>query len=133
MIDCAIIGDSIALGVARNNPACHAQAVSGITSRDHARTFVGRISAGSVLISLGSNDGDSQHSERYLRDVRQRVEAGSVTWLLSPNNERARVAVTAIARERGDRVIEIRPFVGSDRVHPTASGYHRISSIWRNR
>lgn len=132
MIDCAVIGDSIALGVARNNPRCHAQAVSGITSRDHARTFVGRVSANSVLISLGSNDGDA-NSERYLRAVRQRIESGTVTWLLSPNNQRARSAVALIAREHGDRVIEIRPFVGSDRVHPTASGYHRISSIWRER
>lgn len=131
MIDCAIIGDSIALGVANLNRSCQSQAVSGITSREHIHRFSQPIHASRVLISLGSNDDPGQSSEAWLRQVRARVVTGRVAWLLSPNNERANSAARRIASERGDMIIEVRPWVGPDRVHPTPAGYSRLSAIWR--
>jgi lysophospholipase L1-like esterase len=133
MIECAILGDSIAVGVAARNPECRVQAVVGINSHDYSVRFSQNISANLALISIGSNDASDPRSAAAIRLMRDRLTADQVTWLLSPNNARTSDMVRRIARERGDRVIEVRPFVGQDGVHPTSAGYHRLSSIWRNR
>jgi len=133
MIECAVLGDSIAVGVARSNTEYLMQAVVGINSNDYSLRFQQDISANRVLISIGSNDSSDPRSESAMRRMRDRITAEQVTWLLSPNNIRTSDIAKRIARERGDRIVEVRPFVGPDGVHPTTAGYHRLSSIWRNR
>lgn len=39
-----------------------------------------------------------------------------------------RQAMMQVAAESGDRVIDTAPFVGPDRLHPTAAGDHRIAA-----
>ena len=131
MIECAVLGDSIALGVARSHPTCQVQAVIGIGSDAYLSRFVHTVNARQVLISIGSNDPLIGDLVPAMRRIRARVIADEVTGLLSANNANAAAAVRTVASQHGDRVINISPFIGSDRVHPTAPGYYRLSSMWR--
>ena len=42
----------------------------------------------------------------------------------------SREAALNVARIFGDRVIEVRPHVSTDGVHPTGTGYRRIADMW---
>ena len=92
----------------------------------------GGIESNRVLISLGSNDFDRPGTEASLRAIRSRIHAIEVTWLLSANNRLARDVARLIAREHGDRVIDVRIFVGPDGVHPNPIGYHRMAAMWKS-
>lgn len=131
MISCAIIGDSIAAGVAQIRGECTAMAVVGITSMSWNHRYPHAISAREVLISLGSNDGNSPGSEAAMRQIRGRFADSRVTWLLSPNNPRTNSIASRIAAENGDRTIEVSMVHRPDRVHPTASGYRQLANDWR--
>jgi lysophospholipase L1-like esterase len=127
-----VIGDSIAIGVSGFRPACSVIATKGISSAAWEQRNTGAIQANKVLISLGSNDSDRSDTERSLRSIRSRLLSAEVTWLLSANNRRASEIARSIARERGDRVIDVRMVVGPDGVHPTPTGYHRMAAMWKS-
>jgi lysophospholipase L1-like esterase len=132
MIDCAILGDSIAVGVHYQRPECYYRAVSGISSSSFIRRFPDRVSANKVLISLGSNDGNANDTRAALETLRGLITDGEVTWLLSANNPAAYDIARAIAVRYRDRVLEVGSVVGRDRVHPTAAGYRELANGWRN-
>lgn len=131
MIECAILGDSIALGIGRLQPACQVQAVVGIGSEAYLSRFIHTVNARQTLISIGSNDPLLGDLVPYIRHMRSRVISDEVTWMLSANNANAAAAVRTVAAEHGDRVVSIAPFLGPDRVQPTPPGYYRLSSMWR--
>jgi len=57
MLECLILGDSIAVGVAQFRPECVAYAKGGINSRQWVNSYITKNrSANTVIISLGSND-----------------------------------------------------------------------------
>ena len=131
MIDCAVVGDSLAVGVAVHVPQCARLARVGINTADFARVY--RIpSATQVLISLGSNDRSVSESQlrEQLSNIRSTVTHGTVTWLISANVAQARRAVQVLAAHWGDRVIDAQPWVGADRVHPHHRGYGIIADQW---
>lgn len=131
MIECLILGDSIAQGVAQSLPACESRTWVGITSEQFVRRNTGSLTARHVLISLGSNDGASHHTFTALQRLRSDISGAQVTWLLSANNPRASEAALQVSRMYEDRVIQMRPLVGRDGVHPTSTGYNRLAHIWR--
>jgi lysophospholipase L1-like esterase len=131
MIDCMILGDSIAQGVARLRPQCAQITQQGVNSLTFNTHLLQNVHARHVLISLGSNDVGTPDLSRHLVSIRSRIQTGQVTWLLSANNPRAAEQVQQIARSHGDRVIQVRLVVGSDGVHPSATGYHRLNQMWR--
>jgi len=129
MIDCLIMGDSIAEGTKMFMPQCVAVAKSGINSKQFNSKFVyGHRDRGAevVIISLGSNDvGIKTYNELY--KLREHVRAERVYWVL-PNPERfTRQAndVKLIAVSFGDTVIGTGKY-SPDNVHPTNSGYKEI-------
>lgn len=128
-MDCMIIGDSIAVGIAQHRQ-CETRATVGISSDLFNRRYPQPIRSNRVLISLGSNDGPRWETDSALRLLRTRITANSVTWLLSSNNEISRSIVVSIAHEYGDRLLDVRPLVSSDRIHPTANGYRQLSILW---
>ena len=128
-LECAILGDSIAVGVAQHRRYCYRDAVVGITSQNFTKRMT-LINANHVLISLGSNDSPTMNTESNLLKIRNSVAADTVTWLLSANNPSAHSAAKTVAATFHDRVIEVKPFVGYDGVHSTIAGYRSIADLW---
>lgn len=131
MMDCMILGDSIAQGVAATRPQCAQITQRGITTPEFSRVLIQQVHARHVLISVGSNDWGVGDMHRHLTQIRSRIQSGEVTWLLSANNAQAAQQVQQVARTHGDRVIQVSLVVGSDGVHPSPAGYHRLNQMWR--
>jgi hypothetical protein len=112
MIDCAVVGDSIALGVGTEMHRCVVNATVGLPSAD----IIGRVQeANIVVISAGSNDARSPDLEHNLRAIRERAAHSKVIWI-SPMDPRAAAAVQRVARLHGDRVVHFTP--RPDHIHP---------------
>lgn len=128
MLDCLVLGDSIALGVGQARPDCRTIAVAGISSDYFVQIFPGAPQARTAVISLGVNDGDGIATADNLAKLRGRVLADTVYWLVSGTNQRIRDAVQASAGRSGDRLIDVTPLAGADHIHPDRSGYARLAS-----
>lgn len=118
MIDCLLLGDSIAVGVGRARPECAVQAEVGIGSAAFLRKHGGPHKADTVAISLGSNDAVDIRGP--LTALRRQVEARRVYWILPAKSGPQERAVIDIARENGDAVLTFKP--GADGVHPATYG-----------
>ena len=124
MLDCLILGDSIAVGVGMARPECMTIAEVGITSDDFAYAYHGPPGAVRVIVCLGSNDkGDSSEALSYLR---QRIN-GQVIWIL-PARRYQQAPVRKLAQRFGDRTVSI-PSVRRDGVHP--ADYRRLADLTR--
>lgn len=127
MLECLIVGDSIAVGVSQVRPECASIAKSGINSRDwNARNMQRLKPTRTLIISLGANDLRTHNTEGNVRSLRTNAQASRVFWLL-PNETLKPAAVAAVkkvAAEFGDTVID-RPKtnMSADGVHPTYKGY----------
>ena len=129
MLDCMIIGDSIAVGTAQARPECVSYAKSGWNSWAWNKDYLLQASAQpakTIIISLGANDHKGIKTEQELRKMREAVKGNRVFWI-SPGKERrpiAQDAIERIAQEYGDTVIS-RPLnhMSADGVHPTGRGY----------
>ena len=124
MLECLILGDSIAVGVGMARPECMTVAEIGITSEDFAYTYRGPPGAQRVIVCLGSNDkGDSTEALAYLR---QHIN-GRVIWIL-PAQRTRQAAVKKMAQRFGDKTVTI-PSVRRDGVHP--ADYRRLADLTR--
>ena len=129
MIDCMIIGDSIAVGTSQARPECVSYARGGWNSWQWNKDYLGRASekpAKTLIISLGANDHKGVKTEQELRKMRSAVKADRVFWI-DPGQDRKPVppdAMMRIAKEYGDIIIP-RPagHMSGDGIHPTGRGY----------
>ena len=133
MLECLILGDSLAVGVGQVRTECVTRAKSGINSYDYVNRYLlhtkGDAQAKHVIISLGSNDTAKINTFEELDTLRQLVQADRVYWILPAIKEEKRKAVWAVANKYHDSVIETRNHdLGPDRVHPTGKGYKTISN-----
>ena len=128
MLDCLIVGDSIAVGTAHFRPECVALAKSGINSHDWNKKNAGNnISARTVIISLGSNDTTHIRTIWELTQLREKVQADKVFWILPANKKDVREFVELVARDFGDTVLPIKG-LSKDGVHPTRTGYQELAT-----
>lgn len=129
MIDCMIIGDSIAVGTAMARKECVSYSRGGWNSWQWNKDYLSVASSKptkTLIISLGANDHKGVKTEEELRKMRSAVKADRVFWI-SPGLERKPVpqaAIEKIAKEYGDIVLP-RPekHMSADGVHPTGTGY----------
>jgi len=134
MLDCLIMGDSLAVGVGQIRKECITYAKSGINSYDYVNRHVLHTNgsdkqAKTVIISLGSNDTNKINTFEELDTLRQMVRADRVYWILPAIKEDKRKAVWAVANKYHDHVIEARNHdLSPDRVHPTHKGYTSIAN-----
>ena len=127
MIECLIIGDSIAVGVQQFKPECATYSKVGITSKNWNKAHGNKaLSAKNVIISLGSNDHTGIHSFKELMSIRTRTDADHVYWILPAINPNVQDHVQIIAKNYGDTVLVI-PELAKDGVHPTRSAYKQMS------
>ena len=134
MIDCLILGDSIAVGIHQARPECVAYAKGGWNTWQWNKEFIKNdLSAKTVIISLGSNDHKGVKTYDELFEMRQRVGAKNVFWILPAGNlpaggvpiEKIQTIVKELAAYYGDTVLPIRG-LQPDGIHPSWAGYKDI-------
>jgi lysophospholipase L1-like esterase len=131
MLECLIVGDSIAVGTSMARPECVSLSKGGINSSQWNKQNAGNnVTAKTVIISLGANDHRGIKTEDELRRLRTAVKADKVFWI-DPGQDRKPIphdAIVRIAREYGDIIIA-RPknHMSADGVHPTGRGYKIIA------
>jgi hypothetical protein len=128
MIDCLILGDSIAVGTHSAKPECEVRAQVGINSHNFNKKYKNDFTAKIVAISLGSNDDKNIKTINELIELRHRVQADKVYWILPANDSRIQEVVENVATMFEDWTIRI-PHLSPDGVHPTIKGYKRIGEI----
>ena len=128
MLECMIIGDSIAVGTRVHLSKCEVVAESGISSKGYNYKF-GNTStdARSVIISLGSNDHRNIKTKQELESLRSKIVSGKVYWILPAIKPLVQEAVRQVAKDNNDTIIEIK-HLQEDKIHPTAKGYKQIIS-----
>ena len=132
MLECLILGDSLAVGIGQVRKECVTHAVSGINSYNYVNRHVlntkGETQAKNIIISLGSNDTKNIDTYEELLALRQLVSAEKVYWILPNIKETKRKAVWEVARQFNDWVIDARGVDRSpDTVHPTYKGYKELA------
>jgi len=135
MLECVILGDSIAAGISAARPECVSMVKPGINSRDWwqhngHRPLIDMMEYHTVVISLGTNDLSLVPSFSYLELVRNKIRADRVLWIVpQPRFNEARTAVLSVADQFRDGIIEIpSKDLAKDQIHPTASGYKSLAA-----
>jgi lysophospholipase L1-like esterase len=127
MLECLILGDSIAVGIAQHRPECVAYAKVGINSRNWINQNITKeLSASTVIISLGSNDHKNVNTLKELFTLREVVKAKRVYWILPAIKPEVQEMVDIVADKFEDKILKI-PEVSKDKVHPTANAYRQLS------
>jgi hypothetical protein len=135
MLDCLILGDSIAVGVSQIRKECVAYVKSGINSRDFYnkhKTMLGeQKQVGTTIISIGPNDTKSIDTIKYANSIRENIK-GKVYWILPSETKKPEKfeIIKDVAKAWGDVVIE-RPKdkISGDGVHPTYAGYKELADL----
>jgi lysophospholipase L1-like esterase len=131
MIDCMILGDSIAHGISNLRKDCFSLAEIGINSAEYNRKYgqslmISETHTNITIISLGSNDSNNMLTEKELRRLRSSIKSSDVVWIVpGERKQEQRNAVVNVASSYNDRMIEI-PYYGPDGIHPTVRGYDEL-------
>jgi lysophospholipase L1-like esterase len=126
MLECLILGDSIAVGIAQHRPECATYVKVGINSYAWVNQNITKpLAAKTVVISLGSNDHQNIKTHRELHTLRELTKGDRVYWILPANKLEIQELVKQIAQEYGDVVLGFQP--SRDKVHPTAQGYRELA------
>ena len=127
MLDCLIVGDSIAVGTATARPECVAYAKGGINSYQWVNKNIDKmpLTAKTVIISLGSNDHKYVKTEKELQTIRELTKADRVYWILPAIKPDIQEIVKKVAAEHGDTVLPITR-LQKDGVHPSWAGYKQL-------
>ena len=132
MLECLIVGDSIAVGTATARPECVAYAKGGINSYQWLNKNIDKmpLTAKTVIISLGSNDHKYVKTESELQAIRQLTKADRVFWILPAIKPDIQEIVRKVAAEYGDTVLPITR-LQKDGVHPSWAGYKQLGEQTR--
>ncbi len=127
MLECLIVGDSIAVGTATARPECVAYAKGGINSYQWLNKNIGKMPliAKTVIISLGSNDHKYVKTEKELQTIRELTKADRVYWILPAIKPDIQEIVKKVAAEHGDTVLPITR-LQKDGIHPSWAGYKQL-------
>jgi lysophospholipase L1-like esterase len=135
MLDCLIIGDSIAVGTHQFKQECAAIAKGGINSWQWNKNYLKNrptdLGAEAVIISLGTNDHSGVNTFKELHYMRGRVNAKRVYWIMPPCNDKfckndVNDIVKIIANAYGDTIIGTQR-LQKDAIHPSWAGYKELA------
>ena len=135
MLECLIIGDSIAHGIAMQRHVCADYGHVGWTSKqvnNHYKTSV--LDANTVVISLGTNDTAMTDTYGEISQLRSRIHAKRVIWIIpaavnpqsGANALTIQHIVSAVASMYKDYTLTI-PKPLADHYHPTGKGYKQLA------
>lgn len=128
MLECLILGDSIAVGTQQFRQECVLVGKGGINTWQFNKNYAQKIEpAETVVISLGSNDHDGVNSFKELLAMRERVQGKRVFWIMPAIKPHIQDMVRIIAKNFGDTVLPITR-LQPDKVHPSWAGYKDIAA-----
>ena len=132
MLECLIIGDSIAVGTKMFAPTeCVSYSKGGFnTWQWNKRWGKTPLEAKTVVISLGTNDHKGVKTYAELNKMRHRIRSMKVVWVMPPCNpkfckSKVNAIVSQIAAEHNDYTIST-SYVQPDGIHPSWRGYKDI-------
>jgi hypothetical protein len=134
MLECLILGDSIAVGTQQFYKECVLVGKGGINTWQWNKMYPSNdLTARTVIISLATNDHKYIKTEEELIKMRDRVKADRVFWILPAGNlkgsqvpiELIQSYVNKVAIRYGDTVLPING-LQKDGIHPSWSGYKDI-------
>lgn len=135
MLECLIIGDSIAVGTATVRQKCVSYSKGGWNTWQWNRHYIVKekkdLTAQNVIISLGTNDHKGVKTFDELMYMRRNVSAGRVYWILPPCNDKfckpsVNEIVEIIAKNFGDTIISTKR-LQADAIHPSWAGYKELA------
>lgn len=128
MLECLILGDSIAVGTAQVRPECVSYSKGGINSHQWLNKNVDKSPyvARTVIISLGSNDHQYVKTESELQAIRQLTKADRVYWILPAIKPDIQDIVRRVAANNGDVVLPMTR-LQKDGIHPSWAGYKDLA------
>lgn len=132
MLECLILGDSIAVGIGQQTPHCEVIAKSGINSRDfaaRAQSWKDDKASRHTIISIGTNDLDKMDTKEYVNQIRERIR-GPVTWILPSQTIKPKQCeiVELVGKFWGDHVLTVEPQqLSKDGIHLTGRGYKEVA------
>lgn len=130
MLECLIIGDSIAVGTHMFRKECVAYAQGGITSHGWNKKFGNNdLTAKTVIISLSTNDWEKADTYGTLINIRTKVKGDAKVFWIEPNIEskpKAVEYVRRVAKEFGDDVLPTTRWQ-ADKIHPSWAGYKSLA------
>ena len=129
MIECLVLGDSIAVGLHQQIPQCESLSKGGWNTAQWNRDYLKyNLTANTVIISLGSNDHKHIRTQEELELLREKVQAGRVFWILPAIKPDIQRIVKVIAALHGDTVVPIAR-LQPDGVHPSWAGYKDLARV----
>ena len=126
MLDCLVLGDSIAVGTQMFAKECQLVGKGGINTWQFNKDYSSKIEpANTVIISLGSNDHPGVKTRSELETMRAKIQGKRVFWILPAIKPNIQDIVKDIAQQYGDTVL---PITGlqPDKIHPSWAGYKSI-------
>jgi len=127
VLECLIMGDSIAVGTQMFDRECAVIAKGGINSYQWVNKNIDKApyQAKTVIISLGTNDHKYVKTEEELQTIRRLTKADRVYWILPAIKPDIQEIVRKVAGEYGDVVLPIKS-LQPDGIHPSWAGYKQI-------
>jgi len=130
MIDCLIIGDSIAVGTKMFRPECVDYAKGGITSIGWNKQYGNNdLTANTVIISLGTNDWVKADTYGMLMNIRTKIKGSPRVFWILPNEESKPLIVhqvREVAAQFHDTVLPTTRWQ-KDKIHPSWAGYKELA------
>jgi len=128
MIECLILGDSIAVGTQMVARQCQLVGQTGINTSQFNHLYSNNVlTAGVVIISLGTNDHKGIETYAELVAIRERVKSNHVYWIMPNIKPEIQEMVMVLAAFYGDKIIHTK-LVSNDGIHPAWSGYKDLIS-----
>jgi len=123
MIECLILGDSIAVGTQMVARQCQLVGQTGINTSQFNHLYANNVlTAGVVIISLGTNDHKGVETYAELVAIRERVQSNHVYWIMPNIKPEIQEMVMVLAAFYGDKIIGTK-LMQPDGIHPAWSGY----------
>jgi hypothetical protein len=134
MLECLIIGDSIANGIKNTLHDCVSLTEIGISTQQwykkyNDRPMLDMAEYQYTVISLGTNDA-GEEGAAYMHRIRNKIKTKRAIWILPSDTAKPkqRAMIESVAAAHGDLVLSIKQWVGPDGIHPpTVRAYEQIS------
>jgi lysophospholipase L1-like esterase len=136
MLECLIIGDSIAVGTHMFMKECSSYSIGGYNTWQWNKKFSDKkLESNNVIISLGTNDHKGVKTRYELEKIRSKIKSSNVFWIMPPCNdgfckEDINKIVQEIASKNGDIIVGTNK-VQKDNIHPSWRGYQEISEKFK--